>query len=278
MIYASTSCLKNPKNVVKVLEEYEKAEITNVELGSVHEYFDKKILKKFNFNYIIHNYFPPPKNPFNLNLASQNEKILEKSIDLAKEAIDLCTEIESPLYTFHAGFTIDPPKLGKPLPKDGFVNRELAVKTFVESVLRLIEYSQTRGIKIAMEPNVVQKFNLINNKNELCLCAEYDEIDKIFGMIKNNKLGILLDLGHTSVTSHWLSFDKDLFVEQCKSKVFAIHVSRNDGLSDQHKALTEDCWQISKLKIFKDEPISLETMNLNAEEIKFNINLAINSL
>ena len=27
MIYASTSCLKNPKNVIKVLNEYQKAEI-----------------------------------------------------------------------------------------------------------------------------------------------------------------------------------------------------------------------------------------------------------
>lgn len=278
MIYVSTSCLKNPKNIVKVLQEYEKGGIQDVELGSVHEHFDKKILKKFDFNFIIHNYFPPPKDPFNLNLASQNNDILNKSINLAKEAIDLCTDIESPLYTFHTGFTIDPPKLGKPLPKDGFVSRQLAVETFVQSVLKLIDYSQKRGIKIAMEPNVVQQFNLINGKNELCLCAEFKEINKIFEMINSNKIGILLDLGHTSVTSHWLNFDKDEFVEQCKSRVFAIHVSRNNGLADQHKGLTEDCWQASKLKIFKDKPISLETMNLNIDEIKYNINLAKNSL
>lgn len=68
-IYVSTSCLKNPRNVINVLKEYEKADIDNVELGSIHAHFDVRDLKKFNFNFLIHNYFPPPKNAFNFNLA-----------------------------------------------------------------------------------------------------------------------------------------------------------------------------------------------------------------
>jgi len=78
MIYTSTSCLKNPSNIIEVLKEYEKAEIVNVELGSVHKYFDIKELKQFNFNFIIHNYFPPPETPFVINLATKNEKIFCK--------------------------------------------------------------------------------------------------------------------------------------------------------------------------------------------------------
>ena len=45
MVYVSTSCLKNPTNVIKVLQEYEKANIENVELGSVHTFFNVKKLK-----------------------------------------------------------------------------------------------------------------------------------------------------------------------------------------------------------------------------------------
>jgi sugar phosphate isomerase/epimerase len=274
MIYTSTSCLKNPKNIIKVLDEYEKAEIKQVELGSVHEYFDINELKKYNFEFLIHNYFPPPKKPFNLNLASQNKDILKKSKDLVKQAIELCRKIESPLYTFHAGFTIDPPKLGMAFPKTGFSNRETAIKTYVKSVEEISDFAQSNGIKIAMEPNVVQKFNLIDEENKICLFAEIDEINKLFNLIKNNKLGILLDLGHTAVTSHWLNFDRDEFVEKCIGKVFAVHISNNDGLSDQHKSLTKDCWHISKLKKFKNVPIILETMNLTSEQIKINIELA----
>ena len=53
MIYASTNCLLHPKNVEKVLSEYQKVEIENVELGSAHSYFNINELKKFNFNFLI---------------------------------------------------------------------------------------------------------------------------------------------------------------------------------------------------------------------------------
>jgi len=278
MIYASTNCLSHPKNVEKVLKEYQKAGIENVELGSVHTHFNTKILKKYDFNFIIHNYFPPPKILFNFNLSSESKEIREKSVKLAKKAIDLCCEIESPIYTFHAGFTVDPPKLGKPLPRININKRINAIVTYVEEVTKIIEYADSLGIKVAMEPNVVQKFNLINGKNELCLFAEYNEIEKLFVILKKTSLGLLVDLGHTSVTSHWLEFDRDEFVQKCSKQTYAIHVSNNNGLQDQHKSLTKNCWQLSKLKNFKDKPIILETMNLSVEKIKQNILLVKNTI
>jgi len=273
MIYASTSCLKNPSDIIRVLNEYEKAGIENVELGSVHKYFELKEIREFNFNFLIHNYFPPPKIPFNFNLASSNKEIKEKSYNLAIQAIDLCAEIESPLYTFHAGFTVDPPKLGEAFPKENITNRKKAISTYIEEVIKIVDHGNCRGIKTAMEPNVVQKFNLVKNKNELSLFAEFPEIEELFQSLNDTKMGLLLDLGHTIVTSHWLNFDKDEFVEKCRNKVFAIHASNNNGLQDQHKSLTKECWQSSKLKKFKNVPITLETMNLTVKGIKENIQL-----
>lgn len=271
--YTSTSCLKNPKNVIKVLKEYEKAGIENVELGSVHENFDINDLKEFDFNFLVHNYFPPPKNAFNFNLASFDNTIRSNSINLAKRAMDLCCKIDSTLYSFHAGFTVDPPKLGKPFPRENIPNREDSLRIYNESLTVLIDYSKLTGIKIAMEPNVVQKFNLVNNENKLCLFADFDEIKLLNSFFEKKELGILLDLGHSAVTAYWLNYDKDEFVEKCRKWVWAIHVSHNNGKADQHKSLTKTSWQTSKLNSFKKKPIILETMNLSTEEIIANINL-----
>jgi sugar phosphate isomerase/epimerase len=273
MIYASTSCLKNPSDVLKVLEEYDNAEIENVELGSVHKYFKCSELKKFNFNFLVHNYFPPPKIPFNFNLASKNSRIRKKSVVMAKNAIKLCSKIDSPLYTFHAGFTVDPPKLGKPFPKGEKVNRDNSISTFYDSVGELIEFAKKENVELAMEPNVVQKFNLINNNNELLLFADIIETKQFCKKFSRKDIGILLDLGHTLVTSHWLNFDKNIFVGQLKSRVKAVHISNNNGLKDQHKKLVDGCWPLKQLKYFKNKPIILETMNLTSLQIKSNISL-----
>lgn len=278
MIYVSTSCLKNPKKLVKVLQEYEKAGIENVELGSVHSYFDIKILKKFEFNFLIHNYFPPPKKPFNFNLSSSDNTIRKKSICLAKKAIELCRQVDSPLYSFHAGFTVDPKKLGKKFTWKNIISRHKAITNFLDSVKEIVDSAQLYGIKLAMEPNVVQKFNLINGKNKLLLFVEYNEIKLFYKYFSSNEIGILLDLGHTSVTSHWLKFDKDKFVNQLKNKVTLVHLSNNNGLYDQHKPLTKNCWQVSKLKLFNKTPIVLETMNLNPNQLLKNLVLAENAL
>ena len=278
MIYSSTSCLKNPKNVIRVLNEYQNAGINNVELGSVHEYFEIEKLKDFDLNFIIHNYFPPPKIPFIFNLASTNKSIRKSSIKLALTAIDLCYKIESPLYTFHAGFRVDPSELGKALERDKIVNKNTAFRHFINSVNIIISYAKERGITIGVESNVIPEYNLVNGKNELALLVEYPDIELFYQSISKKDLGILLDLGHIAVSSHWLNFDKDKFVQLCSDKVCGIHISNNNGLKDQHKSLTKDCWAISKIKKFKNLPIILETMNLEINELKTNIDLVKSSL
>ena len=119
------------------------------------------------------------KKSFNLNLSSERKVIRNKSLKLVKDSINLCCEINSKLYSFHAGFTVDPPKLGAPFPREKIPERSKTVETYIESLDKIVRYAYDRGIKIAMEPNVVQKFNLVDNMNKLCLFAEFDEINII---------------------------------------------------------------------------------------------------
>ena len=189
MIYVSSSCVKN-NTIKESVEELAQEGYKNIEISGGTKYYDGYVndlldLKdNYNLNYLLHNYFPPPKIPFNFNLASQNKLIRKKSLDLAKKAIDLCRQIDSPLYTFHGGFTTDPKKLGVKFTREKIFPKSKSILTFIDSVFEIVDFAKSNGIKLAMEPNVVQKFNLIRNKNELLVFAELDEIEILFKFFK----------------------------------------------------------------------------------------------
>jgi hypothetical protein len=81
------------ENVIQVVNFFIKNKIFNIELsGGPYEknVYDKliDIKKSFNINFLIHNYFPVPKNPFVINLASFNKVIEQKSINQILNSIE----------------------------------------------------------------------------------------------------------------------------------------------------------------------------------------------
>ena len=161
-MYYSTSCLSNRYKFSKILDIYNGWSIKNVELGVCNEPdIDLNILKNYDFNYIVHHYFPPPKNPFIINLASQNEQILNKSVFQIIKSIDFCTDFGINLFSFHAGFRIDPDLKFKFAPDpDNIPDYETSFNTFKESVLEIVDYAERSGVKVAIENNVIQEHNL----------------------------------------------------------------------------------------------------------------------
>ena len=75
MIYISSACVKF-KRIEDSVEYLHQQGFNNIELSGGTEYYDhdqlinnlKKLKSRLGLNYIIHNYFPPPKNPFILNV------------------------------------------------------------------------------------------------------------------------------------------------------------------------------------------------------------------
>ena len=59
----------------------------------------------------------------------------------------------------------------------------MAIKTFIKSSHKILDYAKSRGIKLGMELNVVQKFNLDKGENKLLLFADYDETQNVFKKI-----------------------------------------------------------------------------------------------
>ena len=106
MIYLSTGgfSLSNGYETSKI---FAKNNITNIELsgGTPNvEQLDKLLSLNSECNFQIHNYFPPPKEAFVFNLASEDELIFAKSFHHAHTAIDLAEKLGSKFYSFHAVF------------------------------------------------------------------------------------------------------------------------------------------------------------------------------
>ena len=269
-VYVSTSCLKSDDDMSVVIETYCKNGINNVELGpslkSVGE-IDK--IKRFGLNFIVHHYFPPPPKPFIVNLASQNAEILQLSRKQIKKSINFCCESGIKLFTLHAGFRTDP-DLNFKFSKDQPINSyNKAFNTFVESVHEINDYALMKGIKLAIENNVLSEHNVIEGKNELLLLCEAIEYENLWEKVRSDNLGILLDVGHLNVTAHWLKFDKYDFIERVKKKIFAFHIHDNNGKSDTHSRINRSSWFIEAISKynFVDIPVVLEMTNLTIEQI-----------
>lgn len=270
-VYVSTVCLANGSNVIEVLEAYDKAGLRNVELGTSRQYIEGLSLSKFkqhNFSFIVHHYFPPPREPFIVNLASQDATILARSKEQIKKSLEFCQGLGIELLSFHAGFRADPDDNLR-FCQQHVASYEKAFATFVESLEEINGYAQERGVRIAIENNVLSDYNLVDGGNPFLLLCEAEEFERLWQRIPSANVGILLDLGHLRVTSHWLKFDRYQFIDRVKDKVFAIHVHENNGQVDEHRELDETSWcfEIISRKCFRGLPVVVESWGLNVDKV-----------
>ena len=125
-IFVSSSGIKI-KDVEKNIKFLVKNGIKDIELSGgcvFSKNLSKKLIdlkNKHNLEFIIHNYFPPPKKNFVLNLASCNTDHYNKTISFYKKTISLCKKIGFSLL--HAGFLIDikTSELGNKFEKKNYI-------------------------------------------------------------------------------------------------------------------------------------------------------------
>jgi sugar phosphate isomerase/epimerase len=272
-VYVSTICLRNGRDVFEVLKAYAQVGLANVELGSFSKYTGDLIVERFthpsNFNFVVHHYFPPPQKPFIVNLASQDPTILRQSREHIRRALDFCADLGITLFSFHAGFRADPDEQLVFPERHLATPYETAFNTFIDSVEEINRYAEAKGVRIAIENNVLAQHNVVDGQNPFLLLCEAREFEALWQRVHSTNIGILLDLGHLKVTSNWLSFDKYEFVDRVRDRVFAIHMHENNGLVDEHKPLDETSWcfDIISENNFANLPIVLECNHLTLGQI-----------
>ncbi len=250
-VYVSSGGLKNI-NATQAIKKFSLGGISEIELsgGKFQKNVEKKIITLSNkHNLRIHNYFPVPKKPFVINLASSNKNILNKSIAQAKKAINLASKMNSKYYSFHAGFLIDPsPKLlGKEFNMIKITDRNTALKIFKKSVILLNKIAKRKNVIIFIENNVITKKNIKTFNSNPLLLTNPKEISDFFKKIPKN-IRLLLDVAHLKVSAKTEGFSLSNSFKILNNLTGGYHLSDNNGLVDSNESFSSKTWFFKYIK------------------------------
>ena len=245
MIYISTGGMNCKTGYSSALDLFDNG-INAVELSG-GLYSNRTEQDLFNLpkelNLQIHNYFPPPIEPFVFNLASKNELIFDKSFKHVCSCIELATKLGLSKYSFHGGFRISPQphQLGGELGVHELCLKEEAFEVFENAVLELSKIAKSKNIELLIENNVLTKDNLeLYGESPLLFC-EPEEINSFMHKMPDN-VGLLIDFGHLKVSALTLGFDPVKAHEKLQTRTKAYHLSDNNGKADSNESVTGDSW------------------------------------
>lgn len=244
--YISTTFLPDQKRLIDALKLCQKVGINSVEIGSNHCYEGNyNYIKDFQFKFLVHNYFPIPRDSFVLNIASIDTNIRARSIQHIKKAIEFCNKIGAELYTFHPGFLTDPHGANLSTKNYDFQwddtqivnsNYEKAKMNMYLALDEVVKYAQSRKISIALETE-----GSLNKKNHL-LMQRPDEYEEFMAKYSSSDIGMNLNIGHLNLAAKAFQFEREDFVDLIKDYIVAMELSHNDGIEDEHLPLQPNSW------------------------------------
>ena len=243
MIYVSSSAISS-MTAMEAIKSLIKLGYKNIELSGgtrpVPTLKDQLIELKmrYDLHLICHNYFPPPKDDFVLNLASLDDEIFKRTLDHFEQSIEFSKALGATSFGLHAGFLLDlePRELGGRMRSKEVYNKELCLRRFCDGYERLSHRAES--VKLYVENNVISRSNLeaFGGVNPLMLTKFEDYLE----LIKRIKFNFLLDVGHLKVSSNSLQLDfADEFQKFWPCSDY-VHISDNDGVSDQHHGISEE--------------------------------------
>ncbi|WP_334063189.1 TIM barrel protein [Alteromonas genovensis] len=272
-IFVSSSCVNNRK-IAKSVEELAVAGFSNIELsGGTNLYADWKtellqLKEKYGLNYRCHNYFPPPKEHFVLNLSASDDSIRERSISHVVDAISLSQELGAKEYGIHAGFRFLPEhtKLGQQFDSVELQDEDDAISRFAEAWNELKPIALEKGISLYVENNVFSSANkrVFGDANPF-LATDTKSIAKLNDACEIN---LLLDIAHLKVSCVSLSISFENELNALMPQANYLHFSDNNGLADSNQGFTQSSGLYHTLKNYEyaGKTVTLEVYDGSLQE------------
>lgn len=245
--------------------------------------FQDKLIDRFlnaEIRRMPHNYFPPPKEEFVLNLASADEQIRERSVDHCKANIERCSKVRAPFYAAHAGFCYDPDPtmLGQKITVEMTKSKEEHWRLFALSINEILDHAERYRMPFLIENNVIIEANMLADGTNPLLCCEQNDLLTLLNIFEHPLLGILLDTAHLKVSCQTLGLDRDKEVESLLPVISAVHHSDNDGTVDNNQAMPDDYWFLPYMKNLDDKVHVVEVKDLEIKEVEQQIALLNSSV
>ncbi len=274
-ISVSTGGYKNLTGL-QAIKYLEKNHISEIELSGgkySKDQITQIISLKKKLHLRVHNYFPPSRYPFVINLASNNKKILSKSINHIKRAILLVKKLGGDTYSFHAGFRLDPnfKSLGKKFKKGKMISEKKALKIFIRETKKISKFAKKNKINILIENNVVTKKNLNEFMENPFLLTNYKSTNYFFKFMPKN-VRLLIDVAHLKVSAKTEKLDPVKSIKIMNKYVGGYHFSDNNGYRDSNSSIKKNSWFLPFIK--KDlNYYSIEVYNKSPKQLKNQIGI-----
>ena len=270
-VFASTACLDANRSLWDLLDDYQEVGIDAVELGTARLDTCERLadrLRERPLSYALHNYFPPPADPFVLNLASGDAEVGARSVAFVASSLELASELGAPFYAVHGGFAADPVDRGPaglsfpgepPAPEAV----DEATHRYQERLGLLAGRASELGVLLLVENNVCTR----ENRGKL-LHQTTEDLRDLADAVPG--IGLLVDTGHLNVTATTFGFDRERFVRMLAPCIGCFHVHDNDGSVDRHLPVTEGSWIFPLLRLV-DAPLVVEARFRDAGSLALHI-------
>lgn len=271
MIYISTSCVKN-NSIKKSIKQIVDFGYTNIELSGGTDYYPEivddlvSLKDKYNLNFICHNYFPPPKEHFVLNLASLDIATQEKTFQFLKNTIKLSDKLKLREFGFHAGFFLNIPldEIGEKIQNQPLFNKKEAINQFCKSYTKLDSLTNS---KLYIENNVISRPNYEKFGEDIFMLTSSKDYFRLKKLIN---FDLILDVAHLKVSCNSLNLNFEMELDSLIHQTDYIHVSDNSGITDDNIGLKKDSELYSILSNYclKNKKITLEVYDNSFREIE----------
>lgn len=260
----------------QAIKYLKKNDIFSIELSGGK--YSKNLIKQITsyrkkLNLRVHNYFPPPKIPFVINLASDNKKILNKSISHIKKSILLVKKLGGDTYSFHAGFRLDPnfQSLGKKFKKIKMISKKKAFNNFIRQTKKISMFAKMNKVNILIENNVVTKKNFDRFKSNPFLLTNYNDAKNFFKFMPKN-VRLLVDVAHLKVSAKTEKLDPVKSLKIMNKYAEGYHFSDNNGDIDSNNPFRKNAWFLPYIKKNLNY-YSIEVYNKSPSKLKSQINI-----